>query len=116
MIIITLFYIYYSVICINKEVFLYMKKLVILFFTLCIFSISLFLFGHSTPERAIRSKLLFDGYIINGFKTEIYISNEERPWKGKYYCANPPIGADFYAVKKGFLNLWFVDIENSGGA
>jgi hypothetical protein len=114
MIIITLFYIYYSVICINKEVFLYMKKLLILFFTLCIFSISLFLFAHSTPERAIRLNLLFDGYIVDGFKTEIRLSNEERPWKGKYYCINPSIGVDFYAVKKGFLNLWVVDSENSG--
>lgn len=91
-----------------------MKKLIIFFLTLCIFFVSLFLFIHSTPQRAIRLNLLCDGYIIDGFRTEILISNEERPWKGKYYCVNPSIGLDFYAVKKGFLNLWFVDSENSG--
>ena len=91
-----------------------MKKLLICFLALCIFSISMFLFTHSTPERAVKSNLIFDGYVIDGFKTEICISNES-PWKGKYYCANPSIGADFYSVKKGILNLWFVDIENSGG-
>ncbi|WP_294406192.1 hypothetical protein [uncultured Clostridium sp.] len=78
-------------------------------------AIALFLFAHSTPERAIRLNLIFDGYIVSAFKTEIILSNED-PWKGKYYCINPGIGADFYSVKKVFLNLWFVDIEKSGGA
>lgn len=91
-----------------------MKKRLLLFLTLCIFSIFLFLFAHSTPERALKWNLIFHGYIVNGFNTEVYISNED-PWKGKYYCVNPSIGSDFYSVKKGVFNLWFVDLENSGG-
>ncbi|NRT32535.1 hypothetical protein BJV38_004881 [Clostridium beijerinckii] len=90
------------------------KKIISFFIILCIFTSCIFLFAHSTPQRAIRLHLLFDGYITDAFRTEILISNEEKPWKGKYYCINPSIGADFYAVKEGYLNLWFVDAENSG--
>lgn len=90
-----------------------MKKKSII--TLFISIIFMFIFVHSSPERVIRLNLICNGYVIDAFKTDIYLSTEDAPWHGKYYCKNPSIGLDFYSVKKGFLNLWFIDNKNSGG-
>lgn len=91
-----------------------LKKAIISFLIEVVVLIGTYLFSHSTPERAIRTYLFFDGYLTKAFITEVFMSNEA-PWKGKYYCKNPGIGPDFIAVEKGDLGLWYVDLKHSGG-
>ncbi|WP_160689205.1 hypothetical protein [Clostridium sp. C2-6-12] len=94
-----------------------MKKSVkksILLSLITVFFIITYIFCHSTPERSIKSYLFFNGYSVNAFITEVYMCNDDS-FAGKYYCKNPGIGPDSIAVKKSNFELWYVDLQNSGG-
>lgn len=86
----------------------------ILFSLIAVFFIITYVFCHSTPERSIKSYLFFDGYFANAIITEVCMHSDPH-FNGKYYCKNPGIGPDSIAVKKSDFELWYVDLQNSGG-
>ena len=99
----------------EEKMFKQKNKVALIILGLVFLSICFYSICHSTPQRAIRTNLFFNGYVIKALKTEICVSNED-PWVGMYYCINPPIGSDFYAVKKDNLGFWHIDYKKSGGA
>lgn len=72
-----------------------------------------YLFCHSSPERIIRSNLFMNGHFINAFRTEIFISAEDKQFGKLYSCKNPTLGPDHYAFKKE-NGLWYIDWDGTG--
>lgn len=89
-------------------------KKFILFSLIAVFFIITYVFCHFTPERSIKTYLFFNGYFASAFITEVYMHNTP-PFNGKYYCKNPGVGPDSIAVKKSNFDIWYVDLQNSGG-
>ena len=83
-------------------------------FIIIILAVVLFVFSHSTPQRAIRTSLIKD-YPIKALQTEVYKSDTDIQFGQRYSCKNPGIGSDFYTCKKGIVGLWFIDWTKTGG-
>lgn len=90
------------------------KNKIITFIIALIVLIPLYCFAHSSPERAIHTRLFLNGYCIKTFKTEVYKNGVDPQYGIQYSCKNPAIGADFYICEK-CNGLWYVDGSKSGG-
>jgi hypothetical protein len=84
-------------------------------FIIIILFVVLFVFSHSTPQRAIRTNLIFKGYPVKALQTEVYKSAIDIQYGQFYSCKNPGIGSDFYSCKKVIFGLWFIDWTKTGG-
>ncbi|WP_234123780.1 hypothetical protein [Clostridium hydrogenum] len=74
----------------------------------------IYIFCHSTPERAIREDLFKQGYFIGAFNTKIYKSRYDEQYGQSYSCKQPVIGPDFYSVTKE-NGLWYINHDGTGG-
>jgi len=88
----------------------FIKTTIISILAIIIILPTLFIFAHSTPERCVQTKLIFNGYLIDGFRCKIVKSNSpaDKPRARSLQAINPRIGFDDYECDKGFLGLWFV--------
>ncbi|MBL4937625.1 hypothetical protein JK636_18070 [Clostridium sp. YIM B02515] len=89
-----------------------MKKIICAF----ILILGLIYWGHSTPENAIRTSIIFSGHPIKGIQTTIYKGSVDKIYGQIYYCKNPEIYEDHwgYSVQRGILGIWVINVSGTG--
>jgi len=89
------------------------KKFIISFIVIIVVFLGTYLFSHSTPERAIRSSLFFNGHFIGALTTEVYKAEMDSQYGQFYSCKNPRIGQYEYSfIKKN--GLWYINWNGTG--
>lgn len=89
-----------------------MKKMI----CFLILMLGLIYWGHSTPENAIRSNIIFSGHPIKGIQTTIYKGPVDSIYGQTYYCKNPEIYENHwsYSVQKSLFGTWVVNSNGTG--
>lgn len=90
------------------------RRLLVILLCLILIFTPLYIYSHSTPERAIRSMLFYSGHFKSAFTTEIYKLGNDPDYGEQYSCRSPKVGPQHITLYKSEIGLWHINRSGSG--